>query len=34
VYFGPKAPDGKESTWVQTIPGKSFHVMHRMYGPL
>ena len=22
VYFGPKAPEGKESNWVQTIPGK------------
>jgi hypothetical protein len=22
VYFGPKAPTGKENNWVQTIPGK------------
>jgi hypothetical protein len=21
VYFGPKAPKGKENNWVQTIPG-------------
>jgi hypothetical protein len=34
VYFGPKAPEGKESNWVQTLPGKSFNVMYRMYGPL
>jgi hypothetical protein len=24
LYFGPKAPDGKESNWVETIPGKSW----------
>ena len=34
VYFGPQAPVGKESNWVQTLPGKSFNVMYRMYGPL
>jgi hypothetical protein len=34
VYFGPEAPVGKESNWVQTLPGKSFNVMYRMYGPL
>ena len=22
VYFGPKAPAGKESNWIQTVPGK------------
>ena len=34
VYFGPMAPKGKENNWVQTLPGKSFNVMYRMYGPL
>jgi hypothetical protein len=34
VYFGPKTPEGKESNWVQTLPGKSFNVMYRMYAPL
>ncbi|MFT5730670.1 MAG: hypothetical protein ACI8PB_004858 [Desulforhopalus sp.] len=34
VYFGPKAPAGKESNWVQTVPGKSFNFLYRMYGPL
>ncbi len=34
VYFGPKAPKGKEDNWVQTLPGKSFNVMYRMYEPL
>jgi acetyl esterase/lipase len=23
VYFGPKAPAGKESNWVQTVPAKA-----------
>jgi hypothetical protein len=22
IYFGPTAPDGKETNWLQTIPGK------------
>jgi hypothetical protein len=34
VYLGPKAPKGKEKNWVQTLPGRSFNVMYRMYGPL
>ncbi|QDS99174.1 DUF1254 domain-containing protein [Adhaeretor mobilis] len=34
VYFGPKAPDGKESNWLETIPGKSWFTILRMYGPL
>jgi hypothetical protein len=25
---------GKESNWVQTMPGKSFNLLYRMYGPL
>ncbi len=24
VYFGPKPPQGKESNWLQTIPGKGW----------
>lgn len=34
LYFGPKAPDGKESNWVQTNPGESFFLYFRLYGPL
>jgi len=34
VYFGPKAPAGKENNWVQTIPGKSWFTLLRLYGPL
>ena len=34
VYFGPKAPVGKESNWLQTIPGKGWNMLFRLYGPL
>ncbi len=34
VWFGSEAPEGQEGNWVQTIPGKSFHAMFRLYGPL
>jgi hypothetical protein len=34
LYISPKAPSGMESNWLQSIPGKSFFVALRMYGPL
>jgi len=34
LYFGPEAPDGFENNWLQTIPGKSWFVALRLYGPL
>jgi hypothetical protein len=34
VYFGPEAPKGKESNWLQTVPGKGWFTILRMYGPL
>ncbi len=34
VYFGPKAPKGKEHNWLETIPGKSWFPCLRLYGPL
>lgn len=34
LYFGPSAPEGKESNWVETIPGKSWFPIVRLYGPL
>jgi hypothetical protein len=34
LYFGPKAPKGKEANWIQTVPGKSWFVLFRAYGPL
>lgn len=33
VYFGPKAPKGKESNWVQTDPSLGWHMLFRLYGP-
>jgi hypothetical protein len=33
VYFGPKAPVGKESNWVPTDPKRPFEVLFRAYGP-
>ncbi|MGD9925696.1 MAG: DUF1254 domain-containing protein [Pseudorhodoplanes sp.] len=34
VWFAPKAPQGHEDNWVQTIPGKGWNVLLRLYGPL
>ena len=34
VWFGPEAPEGKEGNWVQTMSGKSWCVLLRLYGPL
>ena len=34
VYFGPEAPKGKEGNWVQTMPGKGWNTLLRLYGPL
>jgi hypothetical protein len=34
IYFGPRAPAGKEGNWVQTWPGKGYSVLLRLYGPL
>ncbi len=33
LYFGPKAPIGKESNWVPTDPKRGFEAMLRAYGP-
>ncbi len=34
LYFAPEAPEGKEGNWLQTVPGKSWFTILRMYGPL
>lgn len=34
VWFGPKPPTGHEGNWIQTMPGKSFNSLLRIYGPL
>jgi len=33
VFFGPKAPAGKESNWVPTDANGRFEVIFRLYGP-
>jgi hypothetical protein len=33
VWFGPKAPAGKENNWIQTITGKSWKMILRLYDP-
>jgi hypothetical protein len=33
LYYGPKAPKGKEKNWVQTIPGQGWWVYLRFYAP-
>ena len=34
VWFAPKAPAGQEGNWVQTMPGKGWNTLLRLYGPL
>jgi hypothetical protein len=34
VWFAPKAPAGQETNWVQTIPGKGWNSLLRLYAPL
>ena len=34
LYFGPKPPAGKENNWIQTVPGKTWFLVLRLYGPL
>ena len=33
LYFGPTAPAGKEKNWLQTVPGKGWFGLLRLYGP-
>ncbi len=34
IWFGPKAPAGKENNWIQTVPGRGWNTILRLYGPL
>jgi hypothetical protein len=34
IFFGPTPPDGKASNWLQTVPGKGFFGILRLYSPL
>jgi hypothetical protein len=33
LYFGPEAPAGKEANWIQTVPGKGWFCLLRLYSP-
>lgn len=33
VWFGPKPPAGKEANWIQTVPGKGWNTILRLYSP-
>lgn len=33
VFFGPRAPQGKDANWVPTRAGARFEVLFRLYGP-
>ena len=33
IHFGPKAPEGK-ANWIQTVPGKGWNTILRLYGAL
>lgn len=34
LWFGPTAPEGKESNWIPTLAEKSWFPLLRLYGPL
>ncbi|PSN14814.1 hypothetical protein C7293_10025 [filamentous cyanobacterium CCT1] len=34
LYFSPEAPAGHESNWIQTVSGKGWYALLRLYGPL
>lgn len=35
VYFGPSKPDGvKDGNWIETVPGKGWFTILRLYSPL
>ncbi|MGD2026111.1 MAG: DUF1214 domain-containing protein, partial [Methyloceanibacter sp.] len=33
LYFGPESPEGFEDNWIQTVPGKGFFTILRLYSP-
>lgn len=34
IWFGPTSPEGRETNWIQTVPGKGWFTYIRLYGPL
>ena len=33
LYFSPEAPAGQEANWIQTVPGKGWFCLLRLYSP-
>jgi hypothetical protein len=33
MYFGPAAPTGEEKNWIETVPGRGYYPMFRVYSP-
>ena len=33
LFFGPRAPNGKENQWIQTDPNRAWFAYFRIYGP-
>jgi hypothetical protein len=33
LFFGEQSPEGKQSNWLATVPGKGFFAIIRLYGP-
>jgi hypothetical protein len=33
VYFGPRAPRGRERNWIETVEGRGWFTLLRFYGP-
>lgn len=33
IYFGPEAPEGMEPNWIQTVSGKGWFSLLRLYSP-
>ena len=33
LYFGPRAPQGREKNWLKTVPNKGYFVIFRLYSP-
>ena len=33
IYYGPKAPEGKESNWIPTVAGRAWFSYFRFYSP-
>lgn len=33
LFIGPKTPEGKETSWLATAPGRGFFAILCLYGP-